>query len=190
MKKLVFTFICFALFFHNLSAQQRSPQNIPDKSEEPTKSDDPFRQMQGQQLQQLQKMFGGGSFLQKMFGDSSLNRMGDSTQNFGFQQFRMPFGGSDAPNGQSFGFSFDGNGWKLLTPDSDSTSADGMRQMQERLKQMMPNYDPKSSFGQFFGDFDQFFQGKMPFPNNDPSVVPPMDKQKSKSNKKYETEKL
>ena len=190
MKKLVFTAICLVLFLHNISAQQRSPQSVPDKSEQPTKSDDPFIQMQGQQLQQLQKMFGGDNFLQKMFGDSSSPRRDDSTQNFGFQEFKMPFGGSDSPNGQSFGFSFDGNGWKLLTPNNDSTNTDGMRQMQERMQQMMPNFDPKSSFGQFFGDFDQLFQGRMPFPNSDPSVVPPMDKKKPKSNKKYETERL
>ena len=190
MKKLVVTGICLVLFFHNISAQQRSPQTVPDKSEEPNKSDDPFRQQQGQQLQQLQKMFGGGSFLQKMFGDSSTFRREDSTQNFGFQEFRLPFGDSDSPNGQSFGFSFDGNGWKLLTPNNDSTNTDGMRQMQERLKQMMPDFDSKSGFGQFFGNFDQLLQGKMPFPSNDPSVVPPMEKQKPKSNKKYETERL
>ncbi len=187
MKKLVFTAICLVFFLLNISAQQRSPQTVPDKSEEPTKSDDPFRQQQGQQLQ---KMFGGGSFLQKMFGDSSSFKMTDSTQNFGFQEFRMPFGGSDSPNGQSFGFSFDGNGWKFLTPDGDSTTANGMREMQERLKQMMPNFDSQSGFGQFFGDFDKLFQGKMPFPSNDPLVVPPTDKAKPKSNKKYETERL
>jgi hypothetical protein len=184
MKKLVFTAICLIVLFNNISAQQRSPQTVPDKSEEPTKSDDPFRQQQGQQLQ---KMFGGSNFLQKMFGDSTRNRMSDSTQNFGFQEFKMPFGES---NGQSFGFSFDGNGWKLLTPDNDSTSANGMRELQERMKQMMPNFNAQSPFSEFFGDFDKFFQGKMPFPNNDPSVVPPMDKQKPKSNKKYETERL
>ncbi len=190
MKKLLLTVICLSIFFHSISAQQRTPQTAPDKSEQPSSSDAPFKQMQGQMLQQLQKMFDGGSPLQKMFGDSSPSRLNDSTQNFGFQEFRMPFGGSDAPNGQSFGFSFDGNGWKLLTPNNDSTSADGMRQMQERMKQMMPDYDPKSSLGQWFGDFDKLFQGKMPFPNNDPSVVSPMDKAKPKSNKKYETERL
>lgn len=187
MKKLVFTAICLIVFFNHISAQQRSPQTVPDKSEAPTKSDDPFRQQQGQQLQ---KMFGGSNFLQKMFGDSSTFKMGDSTQNFGFQEFRLPFGGSDAPNGQSFGFSFDGNGWHFLSPNGDSTSTGGMRDMQERLKQMMPNFDPKSGFGQMFDGFEKLFQGQMPFQNNDPSVVPPMDRQKPKSNKKYETEKL
>lgn len=175
MKKLVIIFICCAHFAPILSAQNDAPKDTPQY-------DDPFKtaqQMQGQLMQQLQKMFG-------IQGNMEPN---DSTQNFGFQQFRLPLGASDSTNAQFFSFPFGNNGWQLLTPEGDSTSAEGMRQMQERMQQMMPNYDPKSGFGSLFKDFDNLFQGRMPF-NTDPSVVPPMDRQKPKSNKKYETERL
>jgi hypothetical protein len=124
-------------------------------------------------MQQFSKMFGGEGNFEK----------GDSTQNFGFQQFKLPFGDMDSTMSKSFGFSFDGNGFKSLFPESgDSTNTNGIQQMQEQFKNMMPNMD-----------FSKLFQGQMPF-GSDPSVVPPMDKKRReeelKSKKKYQTEKL
>jgi hypothetical protein len=166
MKKLTTTVICFLLIFGSLSAQNSAPKGTPQY-------DNPMDAMQ-QMMQQLQKMFGGN-------GNSE---QGDSTQNFGFQQFKMPFGGIDSTMSKAFGFSFDGNGFKSLTPENgDSTQTNGMMQMQDQFKKMMPNMD-----------FDKLFQGQMPFGGSDPSIVPPMDRMRQgeapKTKKKYQTERL
>ena len=124
--------------------------------------------MQGQIMAELQKMFGGkGGF-----------QMGDSSQTFGFQQFKLPFGEIDSTMKRSFGFSFgDNNGGQFFGSDGGDSTNGNFSKMQEQMKQAMPM-------------FEQLFQGKIPNMNEDPSVVPPMDKQKGKSNKKYQTEKL
>jgi hypothetical protein len=173
MKKLVAIIICFSIILGSVTAQNGAPKNTPEeKSEQAPQSDDPFKamqQMQGQMMQQLQKMFGGkGNSME-----------GDSTQSFGFQQFKLPFGDIDSTMSKAFGFSFDGNGFQSLFPENgDSTDTNGFQQMQEQFKKMMPDLD-----------FGKLFQGQTPF-DSDPSVVPPMDRQKPKSNKKYQTEKL
>jgi hypothetical protein len=167
MKKLLITLICFSMVCSGLFAQQRAPRQAPQSQ------DNPFEAMQ-QMMQQFSKMFGG----------SSSSEQGDSTQNFGFQQFNLPFGQMDSTLSKSFGFTFDGNNLKNMFPENgDSTSNQGFQQMQEQLKKMMPGMD-----------FEKLLQGQTPFGGSDPSVVQPMDKKRreeeGKKKKKYETEKL
>lgn len=169
MKKIINAFICLLIVTQSISAQQRTPKTPSDESEATPQYNDSFKsmeQMQGQIMTELQKMFGGkGDF-----------QMGDSSQTLGFQSFKLPFGEMDSTMMRSFGFSFGDNGGQLFNFGSDSTSGN-FPQMQEGMKQIMPM-------------FEQLFQGKMPNFNQDPSVIPPMDKQKPKSIKKYQTEKL
>ena len=170
MKKLVAAFTCFLLITQSVFAQQRSPQNPSDDSDTTPQYNDSFKsmeQMQGQIMQELQKMFGGKDGFSKR----------DSSQTFGFQQFKLPFGEIDSTMKRSFGFSFGDNGGQFFGSDGGDSTSGNFQQMQERMKQVMPM-------------FEQLFQGKMPNMNEDPSVIPPMDKQKPKSNKKYQTEKL
>jgi hypothetical protein len=166
MKKLATTCICLSITFSSLFAQTDAPKQTPQ-------SNNPFEAMQ-QMMQQFQKMFGGAEQTEK----------GDSTQNFGFQSFKIPFGEIDSTMSKAFGFTFDGNGFKSMMPEGgDSTNANGFMQMQEQFKKLMPNMD-----------FEKLFQGQTPFGGNDPSVVQPMDKKRreeeAKSKKKYSTEKL
>ena len=165
MKKLVAIIICASIILGSVNAQNNAPKDTP-QYDDPSKA---MQQMQSQMMQQLQKMFGGkGNSMQ-----------GDSTQSFGFQQFKMPFGDMDSTMSKAYGFSFDGNGLHSLFPENgDSTQTDGFQQMQEQFRKMMPDLD-----------LSKLFQGQTPF-GSDPSVVPPMDRQKPKSNKKYPTEKL
>ena len=170
MKKLVATFICFLMIAQSVFAQQRTPQTPSNPSDATPQYNDSFKsmeQMQGQIMSELQKMFGGKNDFQ----------MGDSSQTFGFQQFKLPFGEMDSTMMRSFGFSFGDNGGQFFGSDGGDSASGNFQQMQERMKQMMPM-------------FEQLFQGKMPNRDEDPSVISPMDKQKSKSNKKYQTEKL
>ncbi len=165
MKKLTTTAICFLMISSTSFAQNDAPK-------QQTQPDNPMEAMQ-QMMQQFSKMFGGEGGLER----------GDSTQNFGFQQFKLPFGNMDSTMNKAFGFTFDGNGFKSMTPENgDSTSTQGFSQMQEQFKKMMPNMD-----------FDKLFQGQTPF-GSDPSVVSPMDKKRReeelKSKKKYQTERL
>ena len=170
MKKLVVAFICFSIVAQSVFAQQRTPQTPSDPSDETPQYNDSFKsmeQMQGQIMSELQKMFGGKNGFQ----------MGDSSQTFGFQQFKLPFGEMDSTMMRSFGFSFGDNGGQFFGSDNGDSTSGNFQQLQEQMKQVMPM-------------FEQLFQGKMPNMNQDPSVIPPMDKQKPKSNKKYKTEKL
>ena len=165
MKKLTISVICFLIISSNLSAQNDAPK-------QKAQPENPMEAMQ-QMMQQFSKMFGGEGNFEK----------GDSTQNFGFQQFNLPFGDMDSTMNKAFGFSFDGNGFKSLFPESgDSTSTNGFQQMQEQFKKMMPNMD-----------FEKLLQGQTPF-GSDPSVIQPMDKKRReeelKSKKKYQTERL
>jgi hypothetical protein len=166
MKKIVATSFCLLMLSCSIFAQSDTPK-------QPPQSNNPFEAMQ-QMMQQFQKMFGGSEGMEK----------GDSTENFGFKSFRIPFGEIDSTMSKAFGFTFDGNDFKSMIPDDgDSTSANGFQQMQEQFKKLMPNMD-----------FEKLFQGQMPFGGNDPSVVSPMDKKRreeeNKSKKKYSTEKL
>lgn len=165
MKRLT-TCICFLMLSSSIFAQN-------DAQKSPPQSNNPFEAMQ-QMMQQFQKMFGGSENMEK----------GDSTENFGFKSFKIPFGEIDSTMSKAFGFTFDGNGFKSMFPENgDSTSTNGMQQMQEQFKKLMPNMD-----------FEKLFQGQTPFGGNDPSVVSPMDKKRreeeAKSKKKYQTEKL
>ena len=170
MKKLVAAFICFSIVAQSVFAQQRSPQMSPEPSDETPQYNSPSKsmeQMQGQIMSELQKMFGGKN------GFS----MGDSSQTFGFQQFKLPFGEIDSTMKRSFGFSFGDNGGQFFGSDGGDSTSGNFQKMQEQMKQVMPM-------------FEQLFQGKIPNRDEDPSVISPMDKQKPKSNKKYQTEKL
>jgi hypothetical protein len=166
MKKLTTIAVSLLMMSSTIFAQNKAPK-------QKAQPENPL-EMMGQMMEQFSKMFGGN-------GNSE---QGDSTQNFGFQQFKMPFGGIDSTMSKAFGFSFDGNGFKSLTPENgDSTQTNGMMQMQDQFKKMMPNMD-----------FDKLFQGQMPFGGSDPSIVPPMDRMKQgeapKTKKKYQTERL
>ncbi|MDZ7876535.1 MAG: hypothetical protein U5L45_02645 [Saprospiraceae bacterium] len=166
MKRFATICICLSMVFTSIFAQDGTPKQTPQYN-------NPFEAMQ-QMMTQFQKMFGGGENTEK----------GDSTQNFGFRSFEMPFGEIDSTMSKAFGFSFDGNGFRSIFPESgDSTNANGFMQMQEQFKKMMPSMD-----------FEKLFQGQTPFGGNDPSVVPPMDKKRreeeKKAKKKYQTEKL
>jgi hypothetical protein len=168
MKKLATTCMCFLMLSCPIFAQNDAPKTPPQYN-------NPFEAMQ-QMMQQFQKMFGGSENMEK----------GDSTENFGFKSFKIPFGEIDSTMSKAFGFTFDGNGFKSMMPEgegSDSTNANGFMQMQEQFKKLMPNMD-----------FEKLFQGQTPFGGNDPSVVQPMDKKRreeeAKSKKKYSTEKL
>lgn len=123
--------------------------------------------MQGQIMSELQKMFGGKNNFQ----------MSDSSQTFGFQQFKLPFGQIDSTMMRSLGFSFGDGEAQFFGSDGGDSASGNLQKMQEQMKQVMPM-------------FEQLFQGKMPNVNEDPSVISPMDKQKPKLNKKYQTEKL
>jgi hypothetical protein len=74
MKKLATTCICFSLVLTSILAQNDAPKGTPQYN-------NPFEAMQ-QMMQQFSKAFGGSGSLEQ----------GDSTQNFGFQQFKMPLG--------------------------------------------------------------------------------------------------
>jgi hypothetical protein len=158
--------MCFLMLASSIFAQSDAPKQTPP-------ANNPFEAMQ-QMMMQFQKMFGGSEGMEK----------GDSTQDFGFKSFKIPFGEMDSTMSKAFGFTFDGNGFKSMMPEGgDSTNANGFTQMQEQFKKMMPNMD-----------FEKLFQGQTPFGGNDPSVVQPMDKKRreeeAKSKKKYSTEKL
>lgn len=166
MKKLAISVIYFLTLSSTVFAQNSAPKETPQYN-------NPMEAMQ-QMMEQFQKMFGSseGNFPKS-----------DSTQTFGFQQFKLPFGDTDSTMNKAFGFTFDGNGFKSMTPENgDSTNANGFQQMQEQFKKMMPNMD-----------FEKLFEGQTPF-GSDPSVVQPMDKKRRedalKSKKKYQTEKL
>ena len=170
MKRLIAVFICFLILTQSIFAQQRTPQTPSDPSDATPQYNDSFKsmeQMQGQIMAELQKMFGRKTDFQ----------MGDSSQTFGFQQFKLPFGEIDSTMKRSFGFSFGDNDGQFFGSDNSDSTSGNFQKMQEQMKLMMPM-------------FEQLFQGKMPNMNQDPSVIPPMDKQKPKSNKKYQTEKL
>jgi hypothetical protein len=166
MKKLTTIAICLLMTSSPIFAQNKAPK-------QKAQPENPL-EMMGQMMEQFSKMFGGEGNSEK----------GDSTQQFGFQQFKLPFGNMDSTMSKAFGFTFDGNGFKNMFPENgDSTSTNGMQQMQEQFKKLMPNMD-----------FEKLFQGQQPFGNSDPSVVPPMDRMRQdeapKTKKKYQTEKL
>ncbi len=123
----------------------------------------------------------------------------DSTQDFSFQM-DPNFMKMDTSMSKSFGFLFDGENWKSLTPGSDSLSngfggdkmGDIFKQMQEQMKKLMPDMkegfdmsDMLKGFGNFFGD-DSL---NSPMPRVQPKDKKRLGEEESKD-KKYKTEKL
>lgn len=176
MKKIVLIISTFILINTTSSAQDTTPS--PSK-EQPNMMDG-LKEMQ----ERMKHFFGKGL---------------DSTESFSFRMdpdmMQM-----DTSMSKSFGFMFDGENWKSLTPGSDSLSngfggdrmGDIFKQMQEQMKKLMPDmkegFDMTEMFkglGSFFGD--GFMNS--PMPRVEPKDKKRLGEEESKD-KKYKTEKL
>jgi hypothetical protein len=163
MKK-IYVLVLTTFFALNLQAQDSSDER---------NTRDSFEKMHRQMMKQFEQMF-----------------RGDSSGNFSFK-FDTTFTNGDAMT-RSFGFMFDGNNWKSMSPDS---------------------LGQNGSMKGFFGDFDNLFQGfdsksfdlsdmmkrfEQMMPNGmDMPRMQPYDQRErkrkgdaDKKEKKYETEKL
>ena len=174
MKKVILI-ILSALFINGLAVAQDSskPESRKDDFMDLNES---LKKMQ----EQMMKFFGNGQ---------------DSMEGFSFKMdtsmMRM-----DTSMSKSFGFMFDGNDWKSLTPNTEGGDMSGMlKQLQERMQKMMPdmnrNFDMSKMFEGFGNMFGESDENSMP-------LVKPKDKNAEKNeknadeykNKKYKTEKL
>ena len=113
MKKLVLLFAVY-IFTNQISFSQ--------KMEKPQPLQEQMERMQ----KEMMKSFGN------MFDSTQLADIQMDTDSFKMDtSFNNPK--------KSFGFSFDGNGWKQFTPQSDSTMGDMFKQLQEGMGKMSPD---------------------------------------------------
>ena len=168
MKKIVLILSCFFVFNAYIMAQDSStPQSkgFPSGMES-------LKEMQ----QQMMQLFG--------------RRGSDSTQSFAFQ-LDTNFMKIDTSFSKSFGFSFDGENWKPLTPNSEGGQmGDMFKQMQEQMKKLMPDMNQNFDMSEMFKGFGNMFGGDAsPMPRVQPKEKKRLGEEETKD-KKYKTEKL
>ena len=167
MKKLVL------LFGVHIFASQIS---FSQKTEKPQPMQEQMERMQ----KEMMKSFG------KMFDSTQLADIQMDTNSIKLDtSFNNPQ--------KSFGFSFDGNGWKQFTPQSDSTMGDMFKQFQEGMGKMSPDGSQGFNFFDMFKGFQNMMPGALSDPMQEPKRDLPDSKKKSETpdkKKKYTTESL
>lgn len=172
MKKILFFIAAFILFQSVGMAQNNEP--VPSKEQDMKEG---LKKMQ----EQMMRLFDNGT---------------DSTDSFSFG-FGDNFMKIDTAFSKSFGFMFDGENWKSLTPDKNGLSegpgnedmSEILKQLQQKMKHMIP--DMKDGF-----DMSEMFKGFGNMFGNDPMILPEPNKNKKRlgeeerKEKKYKTEKL
>ena len=168
MKKIVLIHLSFFIFNATISAQDSS---TPQSKDFPS-SMESLKEMQ----QQMMQLFG--------------RRGSDSTHSFAFQ-LDTNFMKIDTSFSKSFGFSFDGENWKPMTPNSESGQmGDMFKQMQEQMKKLMPDMNQNFDMSEMFKGFGNMFGGDAsPMPRVQPKDKKRLGEEEMK-NKKYKTEKL
>jgi hypothetical protein len=176
MKKIVLIISSFFIINICLSAQD----NTPAPSKEHPDMMEGLKDMQ----ERLKQFFGNGL---------------DSTEGFSFRMnpdmIKM-----DTSMSKSYGFMFDGENWKSLTPGGDSLSngfggdkmGDIFKQMQEQMKKLMPDMKDGFDMSEMFKGFGNFFGDDSmisPMPRIEPKDKKRLGEEPSKE-KKYKTEKL
>ena len=168
MKKILLILSSFFVFNAYIMAQDSSTsqsKDFPNGMES-------LKEMQ----QQMMQLFG--------------RRGSDSTQSFAFQ-LDTNFMKIDTSFSKSFGFSFDGENWKSMTPNSDGGQmGDMFKQMQEQMKKLMPDMNQNFDMSEMFKGFGNMFGGDAsPMPRVQPKDKKRLGEEEMK-NKKYKTEKL
>ena len=168
MKKIVLMLSCFFIFNAYIMAQDSS---TPQSKDFPSGMES-LKEMQ----QQMMQLFG--------------RRGSDSTQSFAFQ-LDTNFMKIDTSFSKSFGFSFDGENWKSMTPNSDGGQmGDMFKQMQEQMKKLMPDMNQNFDMSEIFKGFGNMFGGDAtPMPRVQPKDKKRLGEEETKD-KKYKTEKL
>ena len=125
--------------------------------------------------------------MMQLFG----RRGSDSTQSFAFQ-LDTNFMKIDTSFSKSFGFSFDGENWKSMTPNSDGGQmGDMFKQMQEQMKKLMPDMNQNFDMSEMFKGFGNMFGGDAtPMPRVQPKDKKRLGEEEMTKDKKYKTEKL
>ena len=168
MKKILLILSSFFVFNAYIMAQDSS---TPQSKDFPNGMES-LKEMQ----QQMMQLFG--------------RRGSDSTQSFAFQ-LDTNFMKIDTSFSKSFGFSFDGENWKSMTPNSDGGQmGDMFKQMQEQMKKLMPDMNQNFDMSEMFKGFGNMFGGDAtPMPRVQPKDKKRLGEEETKD-KKYKTEKL
>ena len=169
MKKIVLILSSFFVFNAYIMAQDSS---TPQSKDFPNGMES-LKEMQKQMMQ--------------LFG----RRGSDSTQSFAFQ-LDTNFMKIDTSFSKSFGFSFDGENWKSMTPNSDGGQmGDMFKQMQEQMKKLMPDMNQNFDMSERFKGFGNMFGGDAtPMPRVQPKDKKRLGEEEMTKDKKYKTEKL
>ena len=169
MKKIVLILSIIFIFNAYTMAQDSS---TPQSKDFP-KGMESLKEMQ----QQMMQLFG--------------RRGSDSTQSFGFQ-LDTNFMKIDTSFSKSFGFSFDGENWKSLTPNTEGGQmGDMFKQMQEQMKKLMPDMNQNFDMSEMFKGFGNMFGGDAsPMPRVQPKEKKRLGEEEMTKDKKYKTEKL
>ncbi len=169
MKKILLILSSFFIFNACTMAQDSS---TPQSKDFPSGMES-LKEMQ----QQMMQLFG--------------RRGSDSTQSFAFQ-LDTNFMKIDTSFSKSFGFSFDGENWKSMTPNTEGGQmGDMFKQMQEQMKKMMPDMNQSFDLSEMFKGFGNMFGGgdASPMPRVQPKDKKRLGEEETKD-KKYKTEKL
>jgi hypothetical protein len=152
----------------SLTAQDSS------KEKENERPADRFEDMQRQMMKQFEKMFD------------------NSKGGFSFKMDTTFMNGIDTSFSRSFGFMFDGNNWKTMTPDSLESDGDS-RGFGEMFKGF-GDFDLGKDFdlSEMMKRFEQMMPRGFDMPRVEPYDNGPKQRRgdKEKKEKKYETEKL
>ena len=169
MKKILLILSSFFVFNAYIMAQDSS---TPQSKDFPNGMES-LKEMQ----QQMMQLFG--------------RRGSDSTQSFAFQ-LDTNFMKIDTSFSKSFGFSFDGENWKSMTPNSDGGQmGDMFKQMQEQMKKLMPDMNQNFDMSEMFKGFGNMFGGDAtPMPRVQPKEKKRLGEEEMTKDKKYKTEKL
>ena len=169
MKKIVLILSGIFIFNAYIMAQDSS---TPQSKDFPSGMES-LKEMQ----QQMMQLFG--------------RRGSDSTQSFAFQ-LDTNFMKIDTSFSKSFGFSFDGENWKSMTPNSDGGQmGDMFKQMQEQMKKLMPDMNQNFDMSEMFKGFGNMFGGDAtPMPRVQPKDKKRLGEEEMTKDKKYKTEKL
>ena len=169
MKKILLILSSFFVFNAYIMAQDSS---TPQSKDFPNGMES-LKEMQ----QQMMQLFG--------------RRGSDSTQSFAFQ-LDTNFMKIDTSFSKSFGFSFDGENWKSMTPNSDGGQmGDMFKQMQEQMKKLMPDMNQNFDMSERFKGFGNMFGGDAtPMPRVQPNDKKRLGEEEMTKDKKYKTEKL
>ena len=169
MKKILLILSSFFIFNAYIMAQDSS---TPQSKDTPSGMES-LKEMQ----QQMMQLFG--------------RRGSDSTQSFAFQ-LDTNFMKIDTSFSKSFGFSFDGENWKSMTPNTEGGQmGDMFKQMQEQMKKLMPDMNQNFDMSEMFKGFGNMFGGDAsPMPRVQPKEKKRLGEEEMTKDKKYKTEKL